>query len=265
MKVGIISNQTSQVGKSVLALMLGATFAGTQFKRTAIMGTGSLESLIDQVDVGSSSSRLNSINVFSAMLGTASLKSEEMLDYALHVGSEELYVFDIMSARIDDFTKEDLLIKTINRCPLDLTIIEFVGELNSPVNKRIMKVCDCFLYVYNPNIKSIKTMREWREKVDRSILVRTKFVCQMYNGDVVSEKRLSSDSNIGLHDLIVIPELNAIKAHTYAGTFNKPLKGIREGMPEVVSLRPKMLELMQTIFDSSDVKYIKGIGKWPRS
>jgi len=262
MKVAIVSNQPGQTGKSVLAILFGTLFATTQKKRVSIFSTGDMKDLYDMVNITSINSQTKSINVYKALMMSASIRGDEIIDYSDRIGDSEVYAFNLFSAKIDSTELEELFLTTLNKCNTELSLVEIQGDLKSEFNQKVLHNCDTIIYVVNPNRASVEQFHKFQEEMPRRVLLKTGYVCQHYNSNILSEKKLAKDMKVNIRDFKVLPESPAVTKAAYLGDLDKLVKSIKEGVPEVLPLRVKLLEIMQSIFDDGNVKYIKGVDQW---
>lgn len=262
MKVAILSNQPGQVGKSVLSILFSTLFSITQGKTAVLFSTEDMQGLYNMVNVSAVASQIKSMSVYKALLETNALMGNEIIDYSDRIGSTDVFAFNIFSAAMERSDLESIFIDTLNKCDVELSLVEIKGDVNSPFNKRILYMCDAIMYVFNPNRSSIEAMKEYKEKIDKRLLLKTGFVCQQYDANVLSEKRLAKDADINLRNLTVVPRCASIAKFAYDGNLEQLAEAIKVGLPEVTILRPKLLEIMQSIFDDGRIKYIKGVEHW---
>lgn len=264
MKVAIVSNQESQVGKSVLTVLLGGLFAQTQEKRAVIFSTGNLKSLHNQVNLGTVDTKIKTMNIYKALLQSASLQDNELLDYADRIGSDSLYSYDIFSSKITEQDEEDLFLKTLEKCNYELILVEVKGNLFTNFNTNVLRQSDAILYVFNLNPSSIEMLKEYNNTYDKNCVVRTGYVCQKYEPAVRSEKRIAKELGVNKKLLMQLPYNSNIMEACLDGELNSLISKIRTGDASVANLRINLLKIMQYLFDSNGIKYIKGVESWER-
>lgn len=262
MKVAVISNQETQCGRSSLILLLAAVFSRSQRKQVSIFSTGTISSMINYVDVKTPKTAITSISVFKAMLSTGTVNDKEIYDYALRLGEEEVFAFDIFSSLIEDWQLRDLFFKIINKIKTELILIEVVGSLEDEFNKEVLKNVDAVINVFNHNQKSITAVRNYVDNFEQSIVRRTGYVCQKFDPQTIGEKKLSTLIQMNSRNIMLLPYNPVIEKECLNGTLNTVAKYIISGNNEVVNLRMKLCEIMQFLFDSSSYKYIRGVKEW---
>lgn len=262
MKVAVISNQETQCGRSSFILLLASVFARSQRKRVSVFSTGSIGSMIGYVDVKTPKTAITSISVFKAMLGTGNVNDKELYDYALRIGEEEVFAFDIFSSSIEDWQLHDLFFKIINKMKTELILIEIVGSPKEEFNKSVLKNVDAVIDIFNHNQKSITAVKEYVENFEQAIVKRTGYVCQKFDPQTIGEKKLSTLIQMNKRNIMLLPYNPVIAKECLNGTLNTVAKYIVEGNNEVINLRIKICEIMQFLFDSPSYKYIKGVNEW---
>lgn len=264
MKVAIISENRKRSGKTVVSTLLGVTFALTQRKRSAMFATEKYNDVIRQCSVDISQSQLKSMNVYNALIKNAALGSHELLDYADRLGKTDCFAFDIFSSNVEKEKLYDTLITTINRCPTELTLVEIKGDIHDEYNLQVLNNCDVILYVFNTDPMSYAALKEYKDNFKQEFVVRTGYICQKHEEDTFSEKQICKALGIPNRNLMVIPYNKTVMKACMAGNLETLGNAISRGEASVSKIRIKMLEIMQYLYDSRDVKYIKGFSKWPQ-
>lgn len=263
MKVAVVSNQSGQVGKSVLSLLLGLTFSVTQSRKAVILSTGAANSLYEQCSIDHSNDKLRNTNIFNALMQNAALDDNQILDYADRIGQTETFAFNLFDASLEASRINELFINTLNRLRTDLVIVEVMGELNSSINCEVMSACGAIFYVFNPNPYSISRLKDYIHSADDSWVNRTIFICQKYCPETISENRFTKSIGVAKRSFIYLPYNTAVVKACYDGVIESLIPSIVKGKPETINMRQKILELMQVLFDTGKIKYIKDFSRWP--
>lgn len=264
MKVAVVSNQVGQVGKSVLSLLLSLTFSYTQQRQAIILSTGNCSELYAQCSIDKSQDGLRNTNIYKALMQNAALQGDDILDYADRIGKTNVFAFNIFDAQIEKEQLEALFCNTLDSLKSELILVEVSGDLKSNLNRQVLEMCDAILYVFNPNQYSIHAMQDYKTNFDRNCVVRTGYVCQQYCPDMISENRIVKTLGIDKKCFMYLPYNEAVVKACYYGEIESLVKPIVSGAPETISLRNKLLELMQYLFDAPNYKYIKGYTDWPQ-
>lgn len=263
MKVAVLSPE-SMSGKSTLAAILGGVYAHSQGKICAVLSTGDL---VDNTEIAQTDFIKNDASnpyIFKSMLASAQKNDQSLFDYGIRMGGENVFFFDILSAKMDEVDKEETFYDCIKKVPADLTIVEICGDWKSDFNQECMKLCDCYLVLFTHSHKSFRILKKFREEQTEDFLSRAAFVCSKYNPAVISEKALSASVGIPIANLFGFPHNVAIQSYAMKSQIDKLAYSIIVADYEVQNVRMKIMEMMQFIFDSSDRKVIKEIAKWFR-
>ena len=262
MRVAVISSE-ELVGKSNTIILLASLFARTQRKRVTIFSTGDMTNILKSVETKTLENNLiTSPPVFRAVLQSHDLINDELFDYAIRIGEEEVYAFNIWGQSIAEHELQELTLETLKRVNTPLVLVEVNGDLNSEYNKAVMENVDAYLYIFNTNFKSIENLQAYMKSGNRRMINRTGIICQKYNPKIISEKKLAALVGTAARNFLTIPYNAVYEKHALEGNLNIVAKHIANGNPEVVKSRIKLLEIMQWLFDSPKNKYILGIDKW---
>lgn len=263
MKVAVVSNQSGQVGKSVVSLLLGLTFSVTQGRKAVILSTGDATSMYNQCSIDKSNDSLRNANIFGALMRNEALSDSQILDYADRIGQTETFVFNLFDTSIEEEKLHDLFMNTLSRLRTDLVIVEVAGDLKSDLNCEAMEACGAIFYVFKPNLDSIAKLQDYLNNGNRSWVSRTIFICQEYCPETISESRFTKGVGIAKKTFIYLPYNVAVVKACYDGMLESLIPSIIKGEPDTIDMRQKLLEMMQVLFDSTRVKYIKDFSKWP--
>lgn len=263
MKVAVVTNQVGQVGKSTLSLLLGLLFSATQNKEAVILSTGDAKSLYSQCNISRTYNALNNTNIYYALMKNAALKGGEIIRYADRIGNYNTFAFNLFDAKLEKEQLRSLFDVTLSKVASELVIVEVNGDINSDLNHHALIECGAIFYVFNPNKESIAKLQQYTKEYDQNCVQRTIFVCQQYNLDMISENHFVKDVGISKRSFIYLPYNTAVLKACYNGEVDTLIPSIIKGEPETIALRQKLLELMQVLFDTGNVKYIKGFTEWP--
>lgn len=264
MKVAVVTNQEGQTGKSVLSLLLGLLFSATQDKESVILSTGDASSMYAQCNIGMAQGALNNTNIYNALMKNAALKGEEIIRYADRISTYNTYAFNLFNARLEEGQLRKLFEVTLAKVVSELAIVEIKGDLNSELNHYALMECGAIFYVFNPNKESIAKLQQYTREYDKNCVQRTIFICQNYPLNMVSENHFVKDIGIAKRSFIYLPYNEAVVKACYEGNVDSLIPSIIKGEPETITLRQKLLEMMQALFDTDRYKYIRGFAEWPR-
>lgn len=263
MKVAVVSNQSGQVGKSVVCLLLGLMFSATQSRRSVLLSTGDAKSMYDQCSIDRSNDRLRNTNIFNALMQNAALSDNQILDYADRIGKTDTFAFNLFDSSMEESKLQELFINTLHRLSTDLVVVEAKGDLRSSINSEIMSICGAIYYVFNPNLASIAAMQEYIKNFDQNWVSRTIFICQQYCPEVISENHFLKNINIPKKLFIYLPYNTAVLKACYEGEIERLIPLIVKGDGQTINMRQKLLEMMQVLFNARGIKYIKEFSEWP--
>lgn len=265
MKVAVISTVPT-LGKTTLIQVLGSVYSRSQGRDVSIFSTGNAQDNIDIITNISRSLELDSPHVFKSMVEGAAKDAKELFNYGVQSGEERVYIYDILSANMEQKTKEEFLISAINKIPSTLTLVEISGDPLSPLNRDVLSTCDCALFLLTTSIKSIKT---YKEIISSDLPTNVKFnkaiVVAQYNPVVSSIKKVAQELKLKDSDLYRFPYNNMVAKHAFNGSLDKLAYNIVvTGDSEVVNLRMPIQEIMEFIFNTERNKIIRSIDKWYR-
>lgn len=279
MKIAITSD-VPRTGKSTTAMLLGHIFSRTQEKRVAIFSTGDIEELIELTEPRGSFSSLNSTAVLNALLKNNSLNGEELYDYAIRSGEDDVHLFNVFDRTMSLEDAEEILTNTINIVNQStyMTLIDICGDPKSALNQTIMRDADVILNIFNHDLKSIhaakesmvalskKEMKTEKNVKDysREIAFKTCYVCGKYDRNVLSEKKVAGVLGVTARNITVVPYTSSLQSMCLQGAIHKSSSYIVEGHPAFVEYRIKLLEIMQVLYDSGSRKVIRGVSEWHR-
>lgn len=263
MKVAVISKNNSSVGKSSFIIMLASLFSRTQRKTVALFSTDDAsESFMEMAMVDDRATVTKTVSVYKALLESEIIHSEEVLDYGMRVGNENVWLYNIFSAAMKKHEIEELFLKTIGRIKVDLVLVEVKGDLNSEFNCKVLNECDAILCLFESSRQSLNFVKDYVENFDRKIVARTGYVCQKFEADAISGKRLLNYAGLHERSTMFIPYSPFVVEHTWKGDLNIVAKKICDCEPKVLPLRMKLVEVMQYLFDTNTYKYIKDYTNW---
>lgn len=276
MNIAVISSPGIASGKSSFISLLATTFASTQQKRVAIFSTGDINELISLNETMDNASLIKSANIYRAQILSSSIREEEIWDYGFRLGEGEVFAFDIAPRTLPINEQVEVFEKTLARVKAPMVLVEIQGDPTEDLNKHILKICDVVLYVFNFNPKDIKVVKHFmgnadpqviKEKLntlDPNIVYKTGYICQKFDNCATSEKEVAKLLNVDSKNVMQVPYNPVVAKLCMQGRLNNAARLIVKGSHEIVALRPKLLEVMQYLYDNQSRKYIKGVDKWAR-
>ena len=263
MRVAVISQEQTS-GKSTFIALLAGLFSRTQGKNVIILSTGSALENVDIVSVRESDKTLRSMHVFKALLGSDAINTGELYDYGCRAGEENVFIYDIFGVSMDKHDQRELFMESLNNINADLTLVEIKGDIHDEFNEKVIKACDVVLYVFTHSKPSIAALRKYVDSESKDVVIKTGFVCGMYDRNVVSEKKLGALIKMNVRNILLFPRNSAVAKKCLDGNVDYLIYNIIKGSPEVLELRSKFLEVMQYLYDTPKMKYIRGIDQWFR-
>ncbi len=262
MKVAVISENGRPSGKTTFCLCLGMLFAMTQGKTSVIFSNGKMDDLFNSVKNKKDKSLLTSVSVLQSVLQSSSDVVQDILDYGVHIGGEQFYAYDLFDSTYDLPYLYETLSMAMRRVKVDLILVEVQGDYRAEEQKRILMESDAVLYLFEPSLKAIAAAKDYHENMPEYIEKRTGYICSKYDSFVTSEKAIAKQVGITVRNLMLFPYNSNLAKEALLGTLDTVPRYIAIGRPEVMNLRIKLVEVMQYLFDSARVKYIKDQTKW---
>ena len=262
MKVAVLS-AVATCGKTTIATVLGGVFSRSQGRDVAIFSTGDATDNIEMVTVYDHNEKLDNPHIFKSMVDTASEDGKELLYYGAQAGDEHVYIYNIMSAAMDDYEKKELLLNAIDKVPADLTLIEISANPSSPLNTKVLQSCDCSILLCDTSNKGIRKLTKMIEQLPKcKASVNRAVVISEYNPVVCSDKAFASRLQLKSQDVFKFPYNNQIQKLAFAGELDKLAYNVIIGDNEVVNLRRPCQDLMEFLFNSPTRKIVRGIDRW---
>lgn len=262
MKVAVISTVPT-CGKTVFCEILGGLYSRSQGREVAIFTTGNAKDNIELVSSRIYDRRLDSPQIFRAMVQNAGEDAKELLNYGVQAGEEHVYIYDIMGSSMAKNDQEDFLIEAINTVPVDLTLIEICGDIKSELNERALATCDCCLLLTEQSHRGFRTLSDMiRGFTLPNLIYNRAIVISQCDPVVASDKKMAEEMKITVASLYKFPRSSQVAKLAYNGELDKAAYNIIAGDSELVSYRTPMLEIMQFLFDTPTRKIIRGIDKW---
>lgn len=262
MKVAVISGPGSQCGKSTFCLMLGMLFARTQQRTSVLLATDKMEDLLDSIKVNRDKSLLTSVAMIESILLTSNMASTGSHDHGIHIGQDSCFAYDLYDSTYDREHLNETLLLAMKKIKSDLTLIEVNGVYDGAFERRLLKEVDAILYLFTTSLRSMKELVQYRESMPEDITRKTGYICSMYNSDVVSEKAIAKQIASSVKNVMLFPYNANLAKEALAGKLDTIPAYIASGKNEVINLRGKLLEVMQYLFDTPKVKYIRDMTKW---
>lgn len=262
MKVGILS-AVPTCGKTTLMELLAAVFTISQRRTAALFSTGDLSDLKDSVELQDIDAKPKT-DIIRTMI-EASAGDKLLLDYGTRIGMENVFLYDVLGVEMEEEDKAEFLKKAVNAIPVDLTIVEFTGDLMSVVNQEVFKEMDCCFYLVPTSWKAIHTYVETLEKMPVCpARYNNKVVAAMIDARSISDKKFAQLCGTKIEEIIRYPEIDLIPKEALAVHLDAIAQKIVVGDAQYVTLRTPFFEMMTYIYDSKDYKIIRPIEKWYR-
>lgn len=262
MIIAVMSEQSTQVGMSSFISLLGSFYAKTQHRKVAILTTGDIHDIMQLNDVKESKELVKSINVYRAIATSNVITDDELFDYGYRLGKEEVFAFENPGGELTIDKQVDSFKEILRRIHAGMTLVEIKGDLNSPINASILAIADVRLYVFNHSRQGMALAKHYRETSSKEAVQRTGFVCLKYDRNVCSEKTIAATLGESIKRVMIVPYNSLIAKKCLDGTLNTMATLIATGNAEAINLRPKLLEVLQYIYDTQTRKVIKGVGEW---
>ena len=262
MKVAVISGLGNPCGKSTFCLMLGMLFARTQQKTSVLLATGRMDSILDSTRVVRSKSLLTSVAMIESTLATSNAAGGGRHDHGIHIGQDECFAYNLYDSTYDKEHLDEVLMLAVQKIKAELMLVEVNGAYDGGLEKRLLNEVDVILYLFTTSLCSMKELMQYREMMPEEIVRKTGYVCSMYNPDVISEKAIAKNIASSVKNVMLFPYNANLAKEALAGSLDTVPACIASGRSEVVNLRGKLLEIMQYLFDTPRVKYIKDMTKW---
>lgn len=262
MKVGILS-AVPMCGKTTLMELLAAVFTISQKRTAAIFSTGDLEDLKASVELHSNDDRPKS-DIIRTMI-EASAGDKLLLDYGTRVGMENVFLYDVLGADMEDEDKADFLKKAVNAIPVDLTLVEFTGDLTNVINQEVFKEMDCCFLLVPTNWKAIQCYTKTLEQMPVCpARYNNKIVSAIIDPRSVGDKKFAQLLGVKPEEMLRYPEMDLIPKESLAAHLDAIGQKIVIGDPAWQPLRMPFYEMMVYMFDTEFYKVIRSIDKWYR-
>lgn len=263
MKIGIISN-VPRTGKTTLMLALGHAYSRSQQSKVAIFSTGQLNHVVEQLLRVQEKDEAATAGVFRAMLETGIIRGEDLFDYAIRSGRDEVYIFDLFN-RGGDIKRDslDFLVETVKSIQAKMTLVEIKGNPKEEGNQKMIDSCDVILNVFNLDNQSISEAKAYDKSLTDIQRKRTMvYICSMYDPRVVSEKKLSGIFGKGQKDIMTFENNPSLEKLFIDGDYDVYADRLVSGHEDLIKTRSEMLRLMQFMYDDGKRKRIKEIKDW---
>lgn len=262
MKAAVISSVPTS-GKTILIQAVGSVYSRSQGRDVAIFTTGDAKDNIEIVTTSGVNDALDNPYIFKAMVQNAGQDAKELLNYGIQAGDEHVFIYDILGSTMSKNDKEEFLIEAINSVPVDLTLIEVSGDINSELNKKILEVCDCCLLLVEQSMRGIRKTKELLSSFKNPKLkYNTCIIVSQYEPNVASDKNIASQFKLTVQSIYKFPRSSMLKKLAYNGELDKAAYNIIVGDYELVEFRTPILDIMRFLFDAPNRKIIRGVDKW---
>ena len=262
MKVGILS-AVPTCGKTTLMALLAAVFAISQRRTAALFSTGDLSDLKCSVELRDVDAKPKT-DIIRTMI-ESSAGDKLLLDYGTRIGMENVFLYDVLGADMEDEDKADFLKKAVNAIPVDLTIVEFTGDLHNHVNQEVFKEMDCCFYLVPSTWKAINSYVNILEGMPVCpARYNNKVIAAMIDAKSISDKKFAQLCGTKIEEVIRFPEVDLIPKEALAAHLDAIAQKIVVGDPNYVVLRSPFFEMMTYAYDNQYYKIIRPIDKWYR-
>lgn len=246
----------------MLITLLSSVYSRTQRERVAVFSTSFMNNYLKSVQVSSTSSVSTALPIFQSMLGTISGDDDTIFDYALRIGEEQVYAFNIYSETQSEDVLHEILLSTFEKVKASLKLIEVHGDLSSDFNKKILKQVDACLYCFTTYRRSIDNLTKFMKEFDRQTVFKTGIVCCRYDQRIISERKLASMVGTAERNFLTVLYDPVLNKFSLDGKLNDIGRLIANGYAETIINRPKVLEIMQFLYDNPNHKIIKTPDTW---
>lgn len=264
MKVAVIS-AVPTCGKTMLVQALGSVYSRSQGREVAIFTTGDAKDNIELVTNYVGNDALDNPHIFRAMVKNAGESAEDLLDYGLQAGDEHVYIYNILGASMSDADKEEFFLDAIDAVPVDLTLIEIHGDLDSELNAKVLQACDCCLLLTEQSPRGFRLAEKVIKEFKIPTLIHNRaLIISKCDPMVASDKSMAQKLKIGIESIYKFPRNSTLAKMAYNGELDRAAYNIVIGDHELAQLRIPLLEIMQFIFDDKvhNRKVIRGVDKW---
>jgi len=242
--------------------VLGTLFARTQQRTAVLLATDRMSDTLEAVRVKRDKSILTSVAMLESVLTSGNTAKSNVLDYGIHIGEDKCYAYDIYDSSYDREHLNNVLVKAIKNIRAELVLVEVNGDVTMGFEQRLLREVDVILYLFNTNLKSLKHLVEYKESMLEEVERKTGYICSMYNPEIISEKLLAKKISSSVRNVMLFPYNPHLAKEAMNGTLDTVAPYIAKGDPLVLNLRSKLLEVMQYLFDTGTVKYIRDMGTW---
>lgn len=261
MKIGVMSN-TPRTGKSTVLTALAYTYSRTQKKQVAIFSTGSLESLVKPILRINNKDSAASAGVFRALLETRSLTGNQLFDYAIRGGRDEVFIFDLFDRTKDQSKALDFLHATLDTIRSEMVLVKICGSHKLSGNKLIMDSCDVILNVFNPDMQSINEVVSYAGTLTEAQKRKTIFVCNSLDDRILSEKKVTGMMRKNPIQFSTVYYTPGMIKLFMDGDYSAFADKILTGHEELMQVRGQLEKLMQVLYDDGKRKRIIPIKDW---
>lgn len=262
MKVAVISTVPT-CGKTTLIEVLGSVYSRSQGRDVVVFTTGEAKDNFEQVTNITANAALDNPYVFKAMVENSGLDAKELLNYGFQAGDEHVFMYDILGSSMGKSEKEEFLLEAIETVPADLTLIEIHGDINSELNLKVLRKCDCCLILTEQSPRGLRLLAKTLNEITiPAMKYNHAIVISKCDPIVASDKKMADQLKTTVQALYKFPRSSVLAKLAYNGQLDRAAYNIIVGDYELVNLRTPMLEIMQFIFDAPNRKVIRGVEKW---
>lgn len=263
MKIAIVSN-TPRVGKTYFMLALAHTYSRSQQSKVAVFSTGELAHVTAPLLQVQDKDEAATPGVFKAMLETGTIRGEQLFNYAMRSGRDEVFIFDLFNRKNDLSQNLDFLARTFKSIDSKMILVEVNGNPKSKENQVIIDNCDVVINLFNTDNYSIEEFKLFDKSLEDKFKKKYIYLCSMYDARILSEKKLSGLLGKGQKDILTFeynPSMSKLFLDGEYGTFTDK---VVYGGEEFLKIRQNLLVIMQKLYDDEKRKRIKEIKDWPK-
>ena len=259
-KAGILSVEPMS-GKTTLMELLAGVFTISQGRTAALFSTGDMTDFEMSVELNNKTAATEPDIVRATIETTPG--DPMLLDYGARVGVENVYLYNVVGAEMEEYDKIDFLKKAIKAIPVDLTLVEITGDLTSEINQAIIKELDCSLLLVHPSWKSIENSKKILNILPKcSATANMMMVSSMIDPKNIGDKKMATLLGVKQENLLRYPKVDLLQKESLTGHLDVCCGKIVTGTPPYDTLRQPMQEIMQYLFDNINYSVIKPINKW---
>lgn len=259
-----ICSPESTSGKSTFIGLLAGVYSRSHGRRVAIVSTGDIKDNKEMISIDYHNEVLANPHTIKAVLENGLDNPDDILNYGAKQGREDVFIFDLVSDKIDESEQDDYFKRCVSQIPSDLMLVEIKGDIHSDLNKAALESCDAAIVLFKQSKPSIRKCREFQEEV-RSIKpgIATMLCCNEFDPIVITEKNLDKKV-MTKSSCLKVPFNMTIRKACMDGSLDRLCYDIIAGEGNVLPIRIRMYEILHWMLDDNSVKIVKEVDKWFR-